>query len=424
VQELLTLCLLLLLSGVFSGSETALVSISLARAEALNREGRPGAAALYRLKTNPSRMLITILIGNNVVNIAASAMATVLATRWLGALGPGIAVGVLTILILIFGEITPKSLATRYSERISLMIAPILIAFMRSILPLVWLFNTFTNWVQRMSGAQGDPMVTEAELITMTEHGEEEGTIEADEREMIERVFILNDLKAGDVMTPMRRVFTLDGRRSLDDILPEVLARPFSRIPLYGDDPNEILKILFLRDLFQEVATGNTSVDAFSIARVPLYVPENQKVDILLPLLRREKQHLAVVVDETGYLQGVVTLEDLVEEIVGEIYDEIDELPNQQMIQTDDSILVDGHVELRVVEEFFDTELPGKPTDTVNRWILEHTGRIPAQGERFALDGLDIQVQNASERRIRQVVLTRMEEPESQELETGEQQAV
>jgi CBS domain containing-hemolysin-like protein len=165
-------------------------------------------------------------------------------------------------------------------------------------------------------------------------------------------------------------------------------------------------------------------VDVFSIARVPLYVPENQKVDILLPLLRREKQHMAVVVDETGYLQGVVTLEDLVEEIVGEIYDEIDELPNQQMIQSDDSILVDGHVELRVVEEFFDTELPGKPTDTVNRWILEHTGRIPAQGERFFLDGLDIQVQNASERRIRQVVLTRMEAPESQDIAPREEQAV
>ena len=164
---------------------------------------------------------------------------------------------------------------------------------------------------------------------------------------------------------------------------------------------------MFLRDLFTAVATGDTSADAFSIARVPLYVPENQKVDLLLPLLRREKQHMAVVVDETGYLQGVVTLEDLLEELVGEIYDEVDELPNQQMILAEDSILVDGHVEVRVVEDFFDTELPGKPTDTVNRWILEHTERIPSQDEKFVLDGLEIHVQNASERRIRQVVLKR-----------------
>lgn len=405
MQELLTLFILLILSGVFSGSETALVSISLARAEALMREGRPGAGALYRLKSNPSRMLITILIGNNVVNIAASAMATVLATQWLGHLGPGIAVGVLTILILVFGEITPKSLATRYSERISLTIAPVLVAFMRAIYPLVWLFNRFTKWVQTLAGQQGDPTVTEAELISMTEHGEEDGTIEADEREMIERVFILNDLKAVDVMTPMRRVFALDGRRTLAEIIPEVLAHPFSRIPLHGEDPNEILKVLLLRDLFQELASNNTQVDAFSIARSPLYVPENQKVDLLLPLLRREKQHMAVVVDETGYWQGVVTLEDLLEELVGEIYDEIDELPDPNMVPGEHGILVAGHIELRVVEECFEIELPGKPTDTVNRWILEHIGRIPSQGECFTLDGLQIEVHDASARRIRQVRL-------------------
>jgi len=423
VQELLTLVALLLLSGLFSGSETALVSISLARAEALNREGRAGAAALYQLKSNPSRMLIAILIGNNVVNIGASAIATVLATRWLGHLGPGVAVGVLTALILIFGEITPKSLATRYSERISLAIAPVLLGFMRAIFPLVWLFNRFTNWVQRMTGEHGDPTVTEAELISMTEYGEEEGTIEADEREMIERVFILNDLKARDVMTPLRRVFMLDGRRSIAEILPEVLARPYSRIPLYGANPNEVLKILFLRDLFQAVASDNTAGDAFEIAKPPLYVPENIKLDVMLPLLRREKQHMAVVVDETGYLQGVVTLEDLVEEIVGEIYDEVDELPYQHKILAEGRILLDGHVELRFVEEFFDTELPGKPTDTVNGWILEHTGRIPSQGERLQIDGLEIEVQNASARRIRQVVLTRAAAPVEADAVQGEASA-
>lgn len=398
---------LLILSGVFSGSETALVSISLGRAEALAREGRRGAAAVYLLKRHPARMLITILIGNNVVNIAASAMATVLATRWLGHFGPGIAVGVLTILILIFGEITPKSLATRYAERISLIVAPLLVGFMRAIYPLVWLFNGLTNQVQRLSGAQADPMITEAELISMMEHGEEEGTIESDEREMIERVFRLNDLKAGDVMTPMRRVLALDGRQPLDALLPEVMRRPFSRIPLHGEDPNEILKVLFLRDLFDAVVAGSTGVEALSIGRTPLFVPENQKIDVLLPLLRREKQHMAVVVDETGYLQGVVTLEDLLEELVGEIYDEVDELPNHTMVLAEGSILVDGYVELRVVEELLDTELPGKPTDTVSRWILSFTERIPSEGETLTLDGLEICVQDASARRIRQVVISR-----------------
>jgi CBS domain containing-hemolysin-like protein len=407
VQEVLVLLILLVLSGVFSGSETALVSISLARAEALKREGRPGSAALYYLKTNPARMLITILIGNNVVNIAASAIATVIATERLGHLGPGIAVGVLTILILIFGEITPKSLATRYSERISLVIAPVMYGFMRAIYPLVWLFNAFTNWVQRMTGKEGDPMVTEAELISMVEHGEEEGTIEADEREMIERVFILNDLKAGDVMTPKRRVFSLDGRRTVADVLPQVLEGPYSRIPLYGDDPDEILKVLFLRDLLEAKLADNTDIPIMNIGRVPLFVPENQKIDQLLSVLRKNKLHLAVVVDDTGYLQGVVTLEDLLEELVGEIYDELDKLPENFVPVSDDSILVNGDVELRVVEDFFGIALPGKPTDTVSRWILGYTARIPSQDEGLSLDGLEIQVKNASERRIRQVILKR-----------------
>jgi CBS domain containing-hemolysin-like protein len=413
MQDLLTLLFLIALSGVFSGSETALVSISLARAEALQREGRPGANALHQLKTDPARMLITILIGNNVVNIAASALATVVATERLGHIGPGVAVGVLTILILVFGEITPKSLATRYSERISLVIAPVMYGFMRTIYPLVWLFQRFTNWVQRIAGKEGDPMVTEAELISMVEHGEEEGTIEADEREMIERIFFLNDLRAGDVMTPMRRVFTLDGRRTLADVLPVVLTEPYSRIPLYGANANEILKVLFVRDLLEAVVAGRTDVRALEIGRVPLFVPSNQKIDQLMPLLRKHKQHMAIVVDETGYLEGVVTLEDLIEEVVGEIYDEIDEPPEDYVTLSGGGILVGGDAELRVVEEFFETELPGKPTDTVSRWILTHTARIPEKGEVFFLDGLQVRVHDASQRRIRQVVLSRGSEASS-----------
>ena len=405
MEDILTLLLLLILSGLFSGSETALVSISLARAEALQREGRAGAAALYALKIDPSRMLITILIGNNVVNIAASALATIVATERLGHLGPGIAVGVLTILILIFGEITPKSLATRYSERISLVIAPLMYGFMRLIYPLVWLFSHFTNWVQRLTGKEGDPTVTEAELISMVEHGEEEGTIESDEREMIERIFFLNDLRAGDIMTPARRVFMLDGRRLLSEILPEVLKEPYSRIPLYGENPNEILSILFVRDLLEEGIAGRLEVPAQEIGRPPLFVPLNQKADQLLPLLRKHKQHMAIVVDETGYLEGVVTLEDLLEEVVGEIYDEKDQLPQSYKTLPDGGILVAGDAELRVVEEFFGRDLPGKPTDTLSHWILSHTARIPEKGEQFSLDGLKVQIHDASQSHIRQVIL-------------------
>lgn len=420
VDDIFYLLLLLIFSGVFSGSETALVSLTRARAEALAREGRSGAQALVYLKRNPTRMLITILIGNNVVNIAASAMATVLATQWFGDIGPGIAVGVLTILILVFGEITPKSLATSYSERISLVIAPPMYGLMRLLLPLVWLFEHLTRRVQRMTGEAMEPMVTENELISLVGHGEEEGTIERGEREMIERVFILNDLKAADVMTPHGDVYTLRGQRKLGEILPELLSKTFTRIPVYRSDSAEIEGILYMRDVLEAVANGRLEAEIWEIAHEPLYCPENQPLDELLPILRKKKQHMAVVVDEHGDMQGVVTLEDLIEELVGEIYDESDKLPERVTELEDGSIVVSGGSELRVVENYFGVDLPGKPTDTVSLWILDHTERIPRVDECFELDGFKVRVQGATRRRIEQLVLQRLDAETIDEIGNGE----
>ncbi|MCG8014466.1 MAG: hemolysin family protein [Candidatus Thiodiazotropha weberae] len=412
---------LLVLSGVFSGSETALVSLSMARAEALYKEGRSGAHALYILKKDPSRMLITILIGNNVVNIAASAMATVIATDYFGDSGPGIAVGVLTIVILIFGEITPKSLATRFSERISLAIAPLIYGFMRLIYPLVWLFLQFTNWVQASTKAMDDPLITESEVITLIEHGEEEGVIDTDEREMIERIFNFNDLKAEDVMTPRRQVFRLDGRRTLRDVLPNILTEGYSRIPVYSDDPDEIASVIILRDLIGIIAKGELDVELIELGQEPLFTSAITPIDELIRILKNKSTHLAVVVDEHGAMVGVISLEDMLEELVGEIYDESDEKPDDLLVLDDSNILVKGTAELRVVEEFFSIDIPGKPTDTINRWLLEHTERIPTKDEKFELDGLMVRVEDASTRRINQVILSRTdktEEDQSEDLQT------
>ncbi|MBW9257579.1 MAG: hemolysin family protein [Candidatus Thiodiazotropha sp. (ex. Lucinisca nassula)] len=412
---------LLVLSGVFSGSETALVSLSMARAEALYKEGRSGAHALYILKKDPSRMLITILIGNNVVNIAASAIATVIATDYFGDSGPGIAVGVLTIVILIFGEITPKSLATRFSERISLAIAPLIYGFMRLIYPLVWLFLQFTNWVQSSTKAMDDPLITESEVITLIEHGEEEGVIDTGEREMIERIFSFNDLKAEDVMTPRRQVFRLDGSRTLRDVLPNILTEGYSRIPVYHDDPDEIVSVIILRDLIGIIAKGELDVELSELGQEPLFTSAITPIDELIRILKNKSTHLAVVVDEHGAMVGVISLEDMLEELVGEIYDESDEKPDDLLVLDDSNILVKGTAELRVVEEFFSIDIPGKPTDTINRWLLEHTERIPAKDEKFELDGLMVRVEDASTRRIHQVILSRTdktEEDQSEDLQT------
>lgn len=411
--EFITLVVLLILSGVFSGSETALVGLSMGRVQALVKEGRIGSAAVYRLKKDPSQMLTTILIGNNLVNIAASALATVIATREFGSSGPGIAVGLLTLFILVFGEITPKSLATRYPERISLFIALPLLAFMRLMYPLVWMFSRFTTWVYHLTGGKEEPTVTESELISMLGYGVQEGEIEHDEREIIERVFGFNDLTVRDVMTPMRDVFSLNGRKTVAKVLPVVIRKPYSRIPLKNKETNHLYKLLHLRDLLEASASGHRDESIENIAHEPLYVPQYLAIDDLFAKFRRHKRVFAIVVDEFGDERGIVTLEDLMEELVGEIYDESDITPKEAEQISEDEIIIEGSAELRIIESLFDMELPGKPTDTVGLWILSHTEKIPKVGEIFIIDDLEVKILLATSRSIEQVNVRRIPESDS-----------
>lgn len=411
---------LLILSGVFSGSETALVDLSIGRVEGLVKERRRGARALHQLKRDPSRMLTTILIGNNLVNIAASVMATVLATKWFGKAGPGVAVGVLTVMILVFGEITPKSLASRYSERISLTIAPLMLAFMRLIYPLVWLFGKFTTWVHERTGAKSDPTFTESELISMLGHGEREGAIEHGEREIIERVFEFHDLKVRDVMTPLSDIFSLDGSKTVTEALSLVAEGSYTRIPLHDGNRDNLYKVLYLRDLLTAVADDRVNARLDEIAHDPLFVSQYHAIDELFSKLLRNRCHLAIVVDEYGVIRGIVTLEDLLEELVGEIYDESDVAQTMATRVSEHELSVDGSTELRVVEEFFGLDLPGKPTDTVSLWILTRTDSIPEKDAVFTIDGLELKISEASPRRIGRVTIRRLQpaatedpEPES-----------
>jgi CBS domain containing-hemolysin-like protein len=402
MNEFIALLVLLVLSGVFSGSETALITLSMARVEGLVSERRHGASALYQLKKDPSAMLTAILIGNNLVNIAASALATVIATREFGSAGPGIAVGLLTLFILVFGEITPKSLATRYSERISLFIAYPLLVFMRLIYPLVWFFGHFTSWVHRLTGGESDPTVTESEFIGMLGYGVEEGSIAHHERKIIERVFAFNDLKARDIMTPKRKIFSLDAALTVAEALPLVARERYSRIPLFEGQNDNFTRVLYMRDLLRASANGQMDERLGNIAHTPVFVSQYQAIDDLFATFRRRNRVFSVVVDEYGDVRGVATLEDLLEELVGEIYDESDAGPRELDSISGDEIIVDGSSELRVVEEFFDLDLPGKPTDTVSLWILSHTEYIPRENETFTIDALEVTITKASDRSIDQ----------------------
>jgi CBS domain containing-hemolysin-like protein len=407
--EIVSLILLLILSGIFSGSETALVDLSIGRVEGLVKEGRPGSKALLELKLDPSRMLTAILIGNNIVNISASVLATVIATRYFGSAGPGIAVGALTVVILIFGEITPKSLATRYAERISLFISPPLLLFMRLIYPLVWIFGVFTRWVHKMSGSSKDPTVTEMELISMLGHGEKEGTIESTERKIIERVFEFNDLTVRDVMTPHNDIFSLDGDLTVAEALPLVIERSYSRIPLYDGSRDNLNKVLYMRDLLSAVASDKGTVRLKDIGHTPVFVSQYQPIDELFNSMRK-KRHMSIVVDEHGVIRGVATMEDLLEELVGEIYDESDQQSVAVKKMSENELILDAAEELRVIEDYFHLDLPGKPTDTISLWILTHCESIPQENEVFTIDCLEVTILKATPRQVDLVKVRRLAE--------------
>ncbi|MEJ1297606.1 MAG: hemolysin family protein [Candidatus Sedimenticola sp. (ex Thyasira tokunagai)] len=404
MNDILILISLLFLSGAFSGSETALTAVTLARAEALQKDGRGGAKALLHLKENSTSMLITLLIGNNLVNIGASAFATVVATEHLGALGPGVAVGALTFLILVFGEITPKSLAIRHSVQASLAVAPTVLLLMRILFPLVWMFEHLISVVYKMTNIKESPTVTESELVGLLMRGTQEGTIEQDEAKIIERVFAFNDLTVADVMTSRHKIFALDEEMTIKEALPKIVEVGFSRVPIYHGSIENISHIVHWHNIAAAITNNQIDKPLKEVGIDPIFVPLSQPIDRLFADLQRQKRHLTIVVDEHGALRGLATMENLLEELVGEIYDESDKERSPGIKTVDDnSIEVDGGVELGVIKGFFKTDLRGKNSDSVSRWIVHDIERIPGTNECFEIDGLTVEIKQASGRCIHKV---------------------
>jgi CBS domain containing-hemolysin-like protein len=410
MSEALLLVIFLILSGFFSGSETAITSISRARVEALLAEQRFGSRSLHRMKGNLNRTLVIILIGNNLVNTGAATLATVVATEHFGHLGPSLAVGVITLLLLIFGEITPKTFGSRYAIAVALLAAAPLELLGKLLLPLVWALEAFIHWMHSMTSPPKDPSVTETELIAMAEHGTQEGSIEAGEHQMIRRIFDFSTLRASDIMVHRHQIFSLDGKRTIGDALEEIAAQSHYRVPLYASNPEEINRVVTLPEILSEVAQGNLHKTLSEAGSDPMFVPPNQPVDGLLNTLRANKDQLIVVVNEFGGLLGLFTLEDILEELVGEIYDDDEAPQDDQGVSkkvAGSDLLLDGTTELRILEAHFQQDLAGKPYESVNLWIIRHLERIPAPGETCVIDGLAVKIERASRRRIHEVRISR-----------------
>jgi CBS domain containing-hemolysin-like protein len=407
VIEALALLVLLLLSAFFSGSEIALFSVPQARARALADEGRRGSGALAELRSQPDRLLITILIGNNVVNIAAASIATFEATRAFGSAGVGLATGAVTLLVLFFGEITPKSFASSHAVTFSLFAAPIVLGLSRALFFLVIPLEHLTRLFVPRGAGRSAPGVTEMEIRRLTQMGHLAGAIEEHERQLIERAFLMDTTRAWEVMTPRVDIFAWPQDRTVDDLAPELGSVPYSRIPVYDESLDDITGVLYLRDAFEALVEGRGATTLADLAREPFVVPGSVTLVELLREFQARRVHVGVVVDEYGGTDGLVTLEDILEELVGEIVDEVD-VPEETIIRISrEEALVDGSADLRDINDVFGTDLPVAEHRSLNGYLLEELGRVPRPHETVERQGLRMEVLGSTDTQVTRVRLVR-----------------
>jgi len=397
--EIATLSVLIGLSGFFSGLEVALVGVRKSKVVQLFNEGKKGSKALHKLKMNPSWMMSSVNLGNNLVNVGASALATSLAIRLFGDDGLGIAVGIMTFLILVFGEITPKTYCNANSTKIALRYAPVLLAFSYVFYPVVKFFEIITKGVVKMTGSSSTPPpITEEEIKGVIDQGLEEKALEKDEMELVHGALKFDDTVIRSVMTPRTKMFTLNAKMLLFEALPQINQRGHSRIPIYGDTSDDIVGFIHVRDVLKELEKDNKMTSLEKIAREPVFASQEKMVSGLLKEMKGRKTHMAIVVDEHGGVEGLVTLEDLLEEIVGEIEDETD-LTRQVGYERIDqnTIVTNGDIEIDRINEIFKTKVPeGDDYASLNGLLHERLQDIPQEGDKVEVDELRIIVEKVS----------------------------
>jgi CBS domain containing-hemolysin-like protein len=401
------LLLLILLSGFFSGVETALFSLSRLRVKHLVRKGVKGARAVEKLKDQPQKLLITILVGNNLVNIAASALATSIIYQISQSYAVSITTGIMTLIILVFGEITPKTLATKHSEQISLIVAKPLQFLQTLMSPVIFLFEVLTNVLTNITGQKPKPLVTEDEIETFVTVAEQAGQIKDAEKKMIHRIFRLDDLEAKDVMTPRNKIVAVSADDKVKGIAEVFHTKGYARLPVYRENLDHIKGFVHVIDA-QEAMLNKENAPVGTIVRPILFVPESKKLDSLLKYFQRRKQHIAIVVDDFGTNVGLVTLEDVLEEIVGEIIDETEKIGPTIKRLSSHTFLVHGRADIDEINERCGLDLPeDKAPYSISSYILDKIGRIPREGEIIRQPKFEIKIKSMEGNSISTVIITR-----------------
>ena len=419
-MDALVLLVLILLSAIISAAEIGFFAVNETRLRAMEEAGSKRARMALYLRQNPQRLLSTIMIGDNLVNALVPSYTTLLIIRMFDAQAfsgfvegltqaLAVALGALTFILMIFGDVVPKTLAAKYAVHVALNMAYPVYWIQQGLKPLLYVLEPI---IDKVTGGKGltVPFVTEEELKIMLDVGSKSGMIESHEARMINRVFQLNDLTAEHAMTPRQFVFALDASVRLAEVQEQLFRSKYSRIPLYDGNLDNIIGMIYKSKALTELARGNSQLRLKDIAQPPLFVPTSKTADELMKQFQQEKRHMAIVVNEFGGFAGVVTLEDILEEVVGDILDETDQ--SEELIKrvAKNQLLVHGRTEVRRINEFLKLDLD-EEANTISGLIQEHLGRIPAAGEEVVLNDCRLIVQEADQRSIKRVQIIKEEKP-------------
>lgn len=420
VTQLIILILLLGLSAFFSSAETALTTANRIRMRSMAEEGNKRAQAAMQVTDNSGKMLSAILIGNNIVNLSAASLTTSLAYSFGGSM-VAIASGILTVLILLFGEITPKTMATIHAEKMALIYAPIIRVFMKIMTPLIFVINGLSMgilFLLRVDPSAKNKAMTETELRTIVDVSHEDGVIESDEREMIYNVFDLGDAKAKDVMVPRVHVTFADVNSSYDELIDIFREDKFTRLPIFEDTTDNVIGTINMKDLL--LYDSSKEFHIRDILREAYFTYEYKSISELLVEMRQAALNIAIVLDEYGETAGLITLEDILEEIVGEIHDEYDENEEEYVKEVGErEYLVEGSLNLDDLNDRLDLNLSSEEYDSLGGFIIERLDRLPEAGDEITTDeGIRMVVEKLDKNRIERVHLYLPEKEETEEEES------
>ena len=409
IGMIVALVILVAFSAYFSATETAFTSLNRIRLKTKADNGNRAAARALAISEEYDKMLTTILIGNNIVNITATTIATVLCTKWFREYGPTVSTVALTVIILIFGEVSPKSLAKESPERWAMFSAPLLKVLMVLLTPLSLLFGGWKKLMSMVIKSSEDDGITEEELVGMVEQAENEGGLDEHESDLIRNAIEFNDLDVSDILTPRVDLVAADEDSTMEEIASLFAESGYSRIPLFHDTVDNIVGVIHEKDFYAARYRGETMLK--NLKSPVFYTTGNTKISDLLRILQKNKAHMAVVVDEYGGTEGIATLEDILEELVGEIWDEHDEVIENFQKQSDGSYIIACSTALDDLYDLF--QIRGEcDAATVSGWVLEQVGRVPETGDHFQAEGLDVTVTRVEHRRVLEVQIRVLNEAE------------